>query len=614
MRRSSAADIAGVTARSPLERAGAARMQAAATVNEGETPQERQLRIDLAGQRALIEAQHQLDEAQRQRKRSLDATLASQQMDLDVIGKTTGQIAAMRLEFQLTQQLREEAARNNVPVDQKELELIKQKAAAYGKMADQIARAQIHNDLAFGRDQLFRTPLDASIASQLRGTGIGLDSPEAREMRAQADIGNIRGGIDTFFSTFSQEAGTQGKSIGEAFMDALQAGIYSELNALAKGLTDQLTAWLTQSISKMAGLGGPGSTVGGAAVPALLAANQNMPANMTAFAAAIKSLESGGNYSALGPVTASGDRAYGAYQVMGANIGPWTKQAFGVPWTPSQFLASPSGQDVVFARQFGSYVNRFGPSGAAQAWFGGPGSVGSGGGVSDILGTTGQSYVDQFNANLKSMAGTAGMATQGLSTFGSGAGQIGTSMQQAAATASSGSGGGLFGWLGKLFGFGGSDLSNVFPAAPVGAPVATGMTLADWGFDTGGWTGPGGKFEPKGIVHADEFIFSAEATRAIGVGNLYRLHDAAKRGFAEGGYSMPYVASSSASAANQNGVPIIQIIDNAGVSKRTERSKGPNGQDLVKIVLEAVKSDYADGGFDDMNAALYGQRRNGTAR
>ncbi|MFC0225685.1 phage tail tape measure protein [Serratia aquatilis] len=53
-------------------------------------------------------------------------------------------------------------------------------------------------------------------------------------------------------------------------------------------------------------------------------------------------------------------------------------------------------------------------------------------------------------------------------------------------------------------------------------------------FDGGGYTGPGGKYEPAGIVHKDEFVFTKEATRQLGVGNLYALMHSAQ-GYANGG-------------------------------------------------------------------------------
>ncbi|NBM29917.1 phage tail tape measure protein, partial [Proteus sp. G4417] len=51
----------------------------------------------------------------------------------------------------------------------------------------------------------------------------------------------------------------------------------------------------------------------------------------------------------------------------------------------------------------------------------------------------------------------------------------------------------------------------------------------------GGYTGHGGKFEPKGIVHGGEFVFTKEATAKLGVGNLYRLMHAAQD-YASGGF------------------------------------------------------------------------------
>ena len=51
-------------------------------------------------------------------------------------------------------------------------------------------------------------------------------------------------------------------------------------------------------------------------------------------------------------------------------------------------------------------------------------------------------------------------------------------------------------------------------------------------FDVGGYTGHGGKYEPKGIVHGGEFVFTKEATSRLGVANLYRL----MKGYATGGY------------------------------------------------------------------------------
>ncbi|NSZ02289.1 phage tail protein [Agrobacterium tumefaciens] len=65
--------------------------------------------------------------------------------------------------------------------------------------------------------------------------------------------------------------------------------------------------------------------------------------------------------------------------------------------------------------------------------------------------------------------------------------------------------------------------------------ILGGLLASLFGFSEGGWTGPGSKHQPAGVVHADEFVFSKQATRALGVRNLEAMHQAAKRGYAEGG-------------------------------------------------------------------------------
>lgn len=83
----------------------------------------------------------------------------------------------------------------------------------------------------------------------------------------------------------------------------------------------------------------------------------------------------GGDYMARGPRTRTGARAYGRYQVLETNIGPWTERWYGRRLTPEEFRRNREAQDAVFQGQFGEYVNRYGPERAARAWYGGPRAV-----------------------------------------------------------------------------------------------------------------------------------------------------------------------------------------------------------------------------------------------
>jgi hypothetical protein len=119
--------------------------------------------------------------------------------------------------------------------------------------------------------------------------------------------------------------------------------------------------------------------------------------------AAISAIESGspgGNYQELGPIIPkTGDRAYGRYQVMGANIPDWTEKHFGQRLTPQQFIANPAAQDAVFNGQFGEYARKYGPTKAAKAWFAGERGMNNPN-ARDPLGTTVSSYAEQFNRNM----------------------------------------------------------------------------------------------------------------------------------------------------------------------------------------------------------------------
>jgi len=117
------------------------------------------------------------------------------------------------------------------------------------------------------------------------------------------------------------------------------------------------------------------------------------------YAGAISSIESGGNYKAIGPPTKTGDRAIGKYQVMANNIGPWSEEILGRKVTPQEFIASPEIQDKIFQGKFGQYADKYGPEGAARAWFAGEGGMNDPN-RKDVLGTTVAGYGAKFSKAL----------------------------------------------------------------------------------------------------------------------------------------------------------------------------------------------------------------------
>ncbi|WP_137537010.1 phage tail tape measure protein, partial [Escherichia coli] len=114
-----------------------------------------------------------------------------------------------------------------------------------------------------------------------------------------------------------------------------------------------------------------------------------------------------------------------------------------------------------------------------------------------------------------------------------------------------------------------------------GASASTGTAIqaaaANFHFATGGFTGTGGKYEPAGIVHRGEFVFTKEATSRIGVGNLYRL----MRGYAEGGY-----VGGAGSPAQMRRAEGINFNQNNHVVIQNDGINGQAGPQLMKAVYD----------------------------
>lgn len=89
--------------------------------------------------------------------------------------------------------------------------------------------------------------------------------------------------------------------------------------------------------------------------------------------AAIKKQESGGNYSATNPSSASG-----AYQILRSNFegaGGWDREALGRDVSYNDFMGSSQLQDAIARYKLGQYLKKYGAAGAAVSWYGGEGAV-----------------------------------------------------------------------------------------------------------------------------------------------------------------------------------------------------------------------------------------------
>lgn len=135
------------------------------------------------------------------------------------------------------------------------------------------------------------------------------------------------------------------------------------------------------------------------------------------------------------------------------------------------------------------------------------------------------------------------------------------------------------GWISGSFGGGGSTPSGAYTSA-----------AANVDFDTGGYTGDGGKYEPKGIVHGGEFVFTKAATSAIGVDNLYAIMRNAQ-GYADGGFvgrAPMYGLNNNAGVGNT--APVINTIVNVEANGNASAQTNSSGDAMGRALAEEMQN------------------------
>ncbi|OOF50749.1 hypothetical protein BKK52_00950 [Rodentibacter trehalosifermentans] len=129
-----------------------------------------------------------------------------------------------------------------------------------------------------------------------------------------------------------------------------------------------------------------------------------------------------------------------------------------------------------------------------------------------------------------------------------------------------------------------------FSSVDIGsAPVAGAATNLFGTFDSGGYTGDGGKYQPAGIVHRGEYVITKEATARLGRGFLDQLnYGAVRRGFANGGgVGVPRLPSINYDASRSSGNISVKVINNGEPMEANVTQKQRNGQ--MEITVELMR-------------------------
>lgn len=141
--------------------------------------------------------------------------------------------------------------------------------------------------------------------------------------------------------------------------------------------------------------------------------------------------------------------------------------------------------------------------------------------------------------------------------------------------------------------------SNLMAMATVALETANIVSnikaVADTGFASGGYTGPGGKYQPAGIVHKGEYVFDQASTNRIGVSQLEALRNGkpldATLGRSGFGTGVQNVSSSQKTIVH---APIVQNNNLQGITpEQLSTTLNQNNGLMSKQLSKQIKSEMA---------------------
>lgn len=203
---------------------------------------------------------------------------------------------------------------------------------------------------------------------------------------------------------------------------------------------------------------------------------------------------------------------------------------------------------------------------------------------------------------LTNLAGASGTATQGLGNLGTGLDKFGNALSGLNAGGSSG--GGLFS---------GFNWSSLF--SPSFKETTTLSNFLMTGYDSGGYTGPGGVHEPRGVVHAGEVVWSQRDVARAGGPAVVDAMRLGKRGYDTGGVVdvSPWWGGNATAgggtsfAANSNvrNAPIINNYGSSEVQYEEETDQRGNRQPVITIGRQVAAAIRQPG--NPANRAIQGE-------
>jgi hypothetical protein len=512
------------------------------------TPESKPVQLGEEAEKASKKAETAAQKAKnayRDLLKSADDRIGSLKLETELLGEYGAATDAARFRLDLLQQS-EDKGRSLSPEQKAAIE---EKVAAYGKYSEALAQAKLQQDLLDSASMRGLSDQDQKVKQTLRQYGLPEDmgGKNAGDIRKQLQLDEITSASDAFIDNLTGAllSGGEdiGKELGKVVLNALLDSAKTQISGILKQVFGALMFGVSGGSTAASPVGAVASAASSFAAPVGAVTRSALPgamptgeiASYIAKAAAARGIDpatalavaksEGGlkSWNLQSGVMKNGvqEPSFGPFQLYkGGGLGNDFMKKTGMD--PALAQNGPAGVDFALdhAKQ-----NGWG------AWYGAKNTgIGNFEGIGKGAGSA--------SAALEKLAGASTETTKGLGSL-------------ANSLASGGAGGGG-GWLSFL----------------AGTPFSGSKQLAATGgiglFDKGGYTGPGGKMTPAGIVHKGEYVFDAKAVSRLGVPALEKL-----RGYANGGLVgapvAPRLNTRQSAAANNNG-PSSMVVQIQGAS------------------------------------------------
>jgi hypothetical protein len=554
------------------------------------TPESKPVQLGIEPDKAAKKAETAAEKAKnayRDLLKSADDRIGSLKLETELLGQYGAATDAARFRLDLLQQSEDKGRSLN----EKQRAEIEAKVELYKKYSEALGQAKLKQDMLDANRLAGMSKIDQNIVETQKSYGLAQDpnSASGKALRDQINREDIANTTASFLSEFSSGVITGGKSLGESFADAVKN---AAANAMQKSL-DSLFGQIGNALASALMPGGKASPVGSAAsvLASFPAAPGKAASALTAFSPAGASKTGVGlsKITTAGGLTADVNAKYASqfqslvkdlegtgYDIKSiggynhrniAGTNKLSNHAFGnaIDINPQ---ANPMGRNLVtdMPAGIGAIANRNGFD-----WGGDWKSK------KDAMHFE-VSSAKSASAALDQLAGASTETTKGL-------GSLANSLV-------AGGGGKGGGWLSFLAGTSFSGSKQLANSGGIGL------------FDSGGYTGPGGKMTPAGIVHKGEYVFDAKTVSKLGIGTLDKL-----RGYADGGFVGAPVAPrlngrAPAAANNNQPQPLNVTIQGA--------SGDPHVRELVRQGVAQALADKSDNdrrsGFGTMQQRYTSQK------